>query len=232
MEPNFNVRTGMVLNQDIVESDDLKEAIHYIGSLDSIHYIDDYIDKETWDIACELGGFGEIWERDHEFKEITCKVESIIIEALDEYGLWLPKDEDSAIHCMPERNGLPVVVDSYNIEVVEEALNTASSWVGDAIANSWRKFLQIPYEENDGKEEFGKDWIPDNTTRLLLMRFNNLQNYPDLEGFDFTTGEYRLTHGYYGGDCFTIIDKYGEDRNVYVSEDHEDYDEPYGTFYL
>ena len=64
------------------------------------------------------------------------------------------------------------------------------------------------------------------------MKFGRLQRSPAIEDFDFTTGEYIITHGYYGGDCFTVLDKDGEDCNYNVPEDHEDHGEPYGTFYL
>lgn len=223
---SFEPQIGMKIDEEFIENTDLHEHVWLSAHSDFNHIVDEYIDKEIWDLVCDLGGFGEIWERDHEYKDAYSKLEEYIKSSLEYEDLYFPSEGDGT-ECMNTKNGVtPVVIDSENIDTVELCIRTAAMWIIDAIVESWRVFLQIEnveLTEKTGKEEFGPNWISNDRTRITLMKYNRYQHVPDLtsgmDGFNFHNGSVNFVHSRITGSlCFSVeCTTYGDSlRDVYV----------------
>ena len=133
------------------------------------------------------------WERDHEYKDVTSKVEYFLQGRLQDEGFypfpihWKRKDGTTEIQEPPDRTfqyyGMPishkprpefVTVSKANIKAINQCISDAGEDVAWSQAESLQLFLQttnpLCWNNESPQKLYGKGWIRDDKTRVLIIQ--------------------------------------------------------------
>ena len=176
------IKPGTLIDEKFIENisesvlaEAYSTSIH--GNFYPKHYSADMDENNSFQEAIEhaTSTHFHIWERDHEYEEVTSKVKDCITHYLEEYELNGIKHEKitksgSIIEIKPKR------ITIENEEKVHQAMINAAGEITWLQSESLQLFFQTTnpccWNGETPQERYGKMWIPHTESRLICMLKN------------------------------------------------------------
>ena len=179
----MNIQIGMIINESFSESLTVDVEIEAYQEFQHTqhcaeHFSADGDEEGTFWEALQYATktHYEIWERDHEYKDVLKHTEKCIHDRLEEGGFINAWKHGDPLTCEYGELFEPVKITEGILEDVQQCIHDAAFDIAWMKSESLQVYFQTKnpccWDGRSPQERYGIDWIEDTETRLICMVHN------------------------------------------------------------